>query len=113
MPLLVDLSSEAEHNPLKNRASVAKLDAQSTATELGRDQDNRRNLEMDGVLVPQPNAREKYGVLFVPYVLRHLSTYNISCAPAIDALKTFFESWFEEWSKAKHVGVAPLNSGRR
>ena len=55
---LLGLSSEAERNPLTKRASSAPLDAQSTATELGRDRDMRRNIPMGALLVPQPKARE-------------------------------------------------------
>ena len=43
---------------MKNRASSAMLDAQSTATELGRDRDKRRYVPMDALPAPQPTARE-------------------------------------------------------
>ena len=36
--------SEAEHNPLRKRASSATLNVQNTATEPGRDPDMRRNV---------------------------------------------------------------------
>ena len=50
--------SEAERNPLTKRASSATLDAQSTATELGRDPNMRRNVPM-GALLPRSRKREK------------------------------------------------------
>ena len=56
---LIGLSSEAERNALKKRAGSATLDAQSTATELGQDQDMRRNVPMGALLAPQLKAREQ------------------------------------------------------
>ena len=46
---LLGLSSEAECNSLK-KASSDTLDAQSTAEELGRDRDMRRNAPMGTLL---------------------------------------------------------------
>ena len=51
--------SEAERNPLTQRASSATLAAQSNATELRWDPDMRRNIPMGALLAPQPKAREK------------------------------------------------------
>ena len=56
---LLSLSSGAERNPFRERASSATLDAQSTATELGGDRDKRRNVLMGVSLTPQWKAREE------------------------------------------------------
>ena len=51
--------SEVKRSPLKNRASSATLDAQSTATELCRGPNMRRNVPMGALLAPHPKARER------------------------------------------------------
>ena len=53
---LLDLSSEAEHSPLKKRASPATLDAHSTNSLAGID---TCNVPMSALLAPQRKARGK------------------------------------------------------
>ena len=48
-----------QHNPLTKRASSTTLNAQRTATELGRDPDMYRNIHTPLLLAPQRKAREK------------------------------------------------------
>lgn len=50
--------SEAERDPLKQRANSATLDAQSPATGLGRDPDRRRNVPNAPLLAQQPKVPE-------------------------------------------------------
>ena len=54
-----DRRSEAEHNPLTKGASSATLNAQSTATALGRDPDMHCNVPTAPLLDPQPKMRDK------------------------------------------------------
>ena len=54
-----DRLSEAEHNPLTKSASSVTLNAQSTATELGRDPDMYCNLPTANLLAPQPKVRDR------------------------------------------------------
>ena len=56
---LLGLSSEAKRNPLKERARSATLDVQSTATDLDRDRDMRRDVPMAVLLSPRPRSREQ------------------------------------------------------
>ena len=70
--------------PLEKRANVTMLDAQSTATELGRDRDIRRNVPMGAWLAPQPKVQEKPPVRRritsrkkVHIVFRHTYPYQI------------------------------------
>ena len=59
---LLGLSSEAERNPLKKEpASLATLDVQNTATELGRDRDMGRDASMAAraPCLPRRRKREK------------------------------------------------------
>ena len=53
---LIKVYDSPEYCPFKNRANSATSDAQSTAAELGRDRDMRRNVPMGALLAPQPTA---------------------------------------------------------
>ena len=57
-------SSKAEPKPLTKKASSATLNAQSTATEVGRDPDMRRDEPRAPLLAAQPKTYVKHALYF-------------------------------------------------
>ena len=60
-------SARPEHNPLAKRASSATLNAQSTATELGRDPDTHRNTPKPLACPAVDSTRKYLGRQRTPY----------------------------------------------